>query len=120
MSAEEERQFEEEFENALIEAEETLARLRQRYYQVKSDRKELARLQQKMRELQRGKRKPGKRHPLYPELAEIERQIELLELNLESHLFRWRQLREPFWMAIRFGGLGVLLGLFLQSIINSQ
>lgn len=119
MSAEKERQFEEEFENALIEAEETLARVRQRYHQVKGDRTELARLQQKQRELQRGKRKPSKLHPLYPELAEIERQIELLELNLESHLFRWRQLREPFWMAIRFGGLGVLLGLFLKSIIDS-
>ena len=120
MPAEEERQFEQEFENALIEAEETLAKLRQRYSQVKGDRQELARLQQRMRELNRGKRKPRKRHPLYPELAEIATQIELLELNLESHLFRWGQLKEPFWMAVRFGGLGVLLGLFLRSVINSQ
>jgi DNA repair ATPase RecN len=120
MSAEKERQFEQEFENALIEAEETLAKLRQRYSEVKENRKELARLQQKQRELNRGKKKLSKSHPLYPELTETAQQIELLELNLESHLFRWQQLREPFWMAVRFGGLGVLLGLFLRSVINSQ
>ncbi|MGK7925068.1 MAG: hypothetical protein AB4290_07420 [Spirulina sp.] len=118
MSAEKERQFEQEFENALVEVEETLAKLKQRYDRVKQDREELARLRRRLRELQKGKRKRPKRHPLQQELADIETQIELLELNLESRLFRWRQLKEPFWMAVRFGGLGILIGLFLKSMID--
>ncbi|MGL4619237.1 MAG: DUF2203 domain-containing protein, partial [Chroococcidiopsis sp.] len=42
-------------------------------------------------------------------------QLETIEVNLESQLFSWGSLKAPFWQAVRFGGLGVIVGWILKS-----
>ncbi|MBD0342554.1 MAG: DUF2203 domain-containing protein, partial [Microcoleus sp. Co-bin12] len=52
---------------------------------------------------------------LKQELREIEKELETIELNLESRLFSWTSIIGPFWQAVRFGGLGILIGWILKS-----
>ena len=52
------------------------------------------------------------------ELTRIQKQLETLEINLESRLFSWNTLKRPFWQAIRFGGLGVIIGWLLRSWVG--
>ena len=52
------------------------------------------------------------------ELAEMQDRIEALKVTLESHLLSWREVQEPFWQIVRFGGLGLVLGWFLRAWIR--
>ncbi|MFK8182592.1 MAG: hypothetical protein AB8B99_04405 [Phormidesmis sp.] len=49
------------------------------------------------------------------ELAQMQDRIEALKVTLESHLLSWREIQEPFWQIIRFGGLGLIVGWFLNE-----
>ncbi len=93
-----------EFARAIAEVETALADLKQRHAQVQRDRQQRQALQQRQEEL------AAASAPNQQELDAIAQQLETIELNLESRLFRWGALQEPFWQAVRFGGLGVLLG----------
>lgn len=90
-----------EFEQALLEAQRSLDALRERYNQVRTAQQQQGTFQRRLEELQQ-------------ELQEVKQQLEVLEVELESRLFSWVRLKEPFWSAIRFGGLGVLLGWLLH------
>ncbi|WP_017306883.1 hypothetical protein [Spirulina subsalsa] len=105
--------WEEEFNTALAQVEQSLQDLKQRRQQVQQDSDTLKDLQQQQQAL-KGQKLP-KHHPLKTELEQIEEQIHLLEVQLESRLFRWQSLQEPFWQAVRFGGLGIVLGWLLKS-----
>ena len=48
------------------------------------------------------------------ELTRIQKPWETWEINWESWLFSWNNLKRPFWQAIRFGGLGVIIGWLLK------
>jgi hypothetical protein len=37
---------------------------------------------------------------------------------LESQLFSWNGIKEVFWQAIRFGGLGMVAGWVLRSMVR--
>lgn len=52
------------------------------------------------------------------ELAEMQNRIEALKVTLESHLLSWREVQEPFWQIVRFGGLGLVVGWFLRAWIR--
>jgi hypothetical protein len=52
------------------------------------------------------------------ELNQLQARLETLESTLESHLPSWEILREPFWQAIRFGGLGLVLGWILHACVT--
>ena len=52
------------------------------------------------------------------ELAQMQDRIEALKVTLESHLLSWRELQEPFWQIVRFGGLGLVIGWFLNEWIG--
>lgn len=99
-----------EFERSLIEVEASLVDLKQRYTQVQHDLQCQAQLQQRRQEL--GKTKDPQ---FQAELKQIKAQLETIEVNLESQLFSWGNLKEPFWQAVRFGGLGVIVGWILRS-----
>jgi len=103
-----------EFEQELAEVEQALQLLKERYNQVNTDRQQQAQLQQRLQELnhqQHQQRLPE----IKAELQQIKQRLEVLELNLESQLFSWKSLREPFWQAVRFGGLGIVVGWILKS-----
>lgn len=48
------------------------------------------------------------------ELAQMQDRIEALKVTLESHLLSWREIQEPFWQIVRFGGLGLVVGWLLH------
>ncbi|MGL5083401.1 MAG: DUF2203 domain-containing protein [Microcoleaceae cyanobacterium] len=102
-----------EFEQALSELERSLLTLKERYAQVQQDHQRQAELKSRIEvinpELQR-----SRSQALREELRQLEAELETLELNLESHLFTWSSLKEPFWQAVRFGGLGVVIGWLLR------
>lgn len=93
------------FEQELTTVEQSLDQLKQRYDQVKRDRQLQGELQSRVQTLQQ-------------ELKQIQQQLDTLEVELESRLFAWIRLQEPFWQMVRFGGLGVLLGWGLHWLIR--
>ncbi len=104
-----------EFEQALSEVEQNLHLLRERNEQVRRDRGLRTELQQRREQIRRELPRTGNRQALRAELKQIKEQLETIELNLESQLFSWGNLKEPFWQAVRFGGLGVVIGWILKS-----
>jgi chromosome segregation ATPase len=103
-----------DFAAALTETERSLAALKERYVQVREDTQRQAELKERLNEVKREQR--GQQSPqLKAELKQIQSQLETIELNLESQLFSWGSLKEPFWQAVRFGGLGLLIGWLLKS-----
>lgn len=61
-------------------------------------------------------------HPHLPveELQAIHQQLETLEVELASATLPWQRLAEPFWQAVRFGGLGLVLGWLLKGVCQGQ
>lgn len=104
-----------EFEQALAEAEQNLRSLRDRYQQIQRDRIRQTELQHRREQIRNDKRQNGNSSTLKAELKQIQEQLEIIELNLESSLFSWRSLKEPFWQAVRFGGIGIIIGWLLKS-----
>lgn len=104
-----------EFEQALSEVEQSLQSLRERYTQVKRDRASRTELQHRREQVRKELRQTSNRQALQNDLKQIKDQLETLELNLESQLFSWGSLKEPFWQAVRFGGLGIVVGWILKS-----
>jgi hypothetical protein len=100
MSPEDLSQFEpsDEFEQALAEAEQSLIMLREDYT-IFREQQPLAMPSESL--------KTG--------LASLHEKIEDLKVYLKFLAFSWREAKEPFWQAVRFGGLGILLGWFLKS-----
>ena len=68
------------------------------------------------------RRTPGyersRRQPLRTELQHIQQQLDGIELHLESQLFSFSSLKEPFWQAVRFGGLGIIIGWILKACVG--
>jgi peptidoglycan hydrolase CwlO-like protein len=103
-----------EFEQTLADVERSLQALKDRYAQVKTAQQRQEELQERFSQVQRQMRR-DRSNPLQAELKRIKTQLEELELALESKLFSWRGLIHPFWQAVRFGGLGVVIGWALKS-----
>lgn len=104
-----------EFEQALSEVEQSLQSLKERYAQVQRDRASRTELQQRREQVRKELRQTSNRQALQNELNQIKDQLATIELNLESQLFSWGSLKEPFWQAVRFGGLGIVVGWILKS-----
>ncbi|GAB4133861.1 MAG: hypothetical protein Fur0046_05030 [Cyanobacteria bacterium J069] len=104
-----------DFDQALAELGRSLQTLQDRYTQVKTDQQRQQILQQRIEQGQR-----DYAHTQDPslklELKRLKGQLVELEVALESQLFSWNSLKEPFWMAVRFGGLGIVLGWLLKSL----
>ena len=72
---------------------------------------------------QKIRRQPNSRHDqsnphkeeLLKQLQALDDQIEQIEADLESRLLSWSSFREPFWQIVRFGGIGVVVGVILKS-----
>lgn len=110
-----------EFENELLELERSLCdvshslfALKDRFFQVETDQELQAELQQRLQELE-----DSELSEMKVELNLIRQQLEVLEINLESRLFTWRSVKQPFWQVVRFGGLGMIIGWLLKSATGS-
>jgi hypothetical protein len=107
-----------DFDQTLIEVEQALLVLKARYAQVRSDQQVQQDLQQELTQVQRQvlqSRSKKRRSELNRELKQIKTRLEETELALESQLFSWGGLREIFWQAARFGGLGIVIGWLLRE-----
>jgi len=103
-----------EFAEEIAEVERSLLSLKERYAEVQQSQSRQAELQERQREI----RQTRQNQHLRQELHQIKEQLEAIELTLESRLFNWSSIKEPFWQAVRFGGLGVILGWVLKSLVK--
>jgi len=106
---------EREIEDEMAQVEQALIALQERYNQVKRDTLQRDSLLERKSELEKIRRSPAETQA---ELQQIKQELDTLEVNLESHLFSWSTLKEPFWQAVRFGGLGVVLGWILNALAS--
>lgn len=104
------------FDQELAEVERSLHSLKERYVQIERDQQEQAQLQQRRESLQTELEQTAQPE-LKAELKQIQSRLDELEFHLESRLFTWGSLKEPFWQIVRFGGLGMVLGWFLAFAV---
>ena len=98
-------------EKILAEVGHSLTKLGDRYEQVKRDWRRYRELEQHQEELEAKKTHNPEKEPIKTELKHLLKELEELEINLESVL-----LPDLFWQAVRFGGLGIVIGWLLKSL----
>ncbi len=103
-----------EFDLALSQVEQSLAGIKERYAHIQRDQRRQAELKNRIDEVIPQLRQTRSRQ-LREELRQLQEELETIELNLESRLFTWGTLKEPFWQAVRFSGLGIVMGWLLKS-----
>jgi hypothetical protein len=103
------------FEQALAELEEYLIALKERYGEIQRAEQQRNELLERQKELRQQQNNNTTKEPIKTELKYLQEQLEELELHLESRLLTWGSFKEPFWQAVRFGGLGVVIGWLLKS-----
>jgi hypothetical protein len=97
-------EFQPAFEAELAELKQQYEALEARYQQVFADKAQVAQIQARKAEIQ------GQAE-LRAEAQRIEAQLRDLEVNLECRLsLPWTGMKQAFWQAVRFGGLGLVLG----------
>jgi DNA-binding protein YbaB len=137
-----------DLETQLQETKQQLAEVEQRFLQVRDDSSakqdllnQQAQIGEQIQELQiqenlgdrpknnsKIRRKPSSsngRSPSHQQKEELAKQLqqlsdrlEQIEADLESRLLSWSSFREPFWQIVRFGGIGVIIGVILRSCAN--
>ena len=107
----------EDLAQAIDELEQNVAALRDRYTKVEQAQAEKQELRVRINRAQSELRQ-HRTQQLKDELKELQTRMEEVELTLESQLFSWSSLKEPFWQAIRFGGIGVVLGWILHTLVS--
>ncbi len=107
------------FEQELTDIERSLLELKERYSQVQRDEQLQAQLQERQAQVKQALQQT-RLTTLKVELKQIQEKLDELEVNLESRLFSWGSLREPFWQVIRFGGVGVVIGWLLAFAVLQQ
>lgn len=110
-----------DFDQTLKEVEQSLLLLKARYAQIQLDRQHQHDLQQRKEQIEKQLQHPPSHINLLElkrELKHIRQQLEALEVELESQLFSWSGLKEIFWQAVRFGGLGIVIGWILKSLVG--
>ncbi|TVQ43764.1 MAG: hypothetical protein EA365_11765 [Gloeocapsa sp. DLM2.Bin57] len=108
------KQDEPDLGQAIATVEASLSQLKQRYQQVERDQKRQQQLKELKQELKQQAKANNTEGIIRAELKHIEEEIINLELNLESRLWNWKELQEPFWQAVRYTGLGIIIGWILR------
>ena len=101
-----------ELDIEIDQLEQAIADLKHRHLDVQLAERERSVLQRNRNEL---KLQSQNRPEVRQELQAIQTRLEELDLILESRLLN---LWEPFWQAVRFGGLGMTIGWFLCAWNN--
>ncbi|HIK37308.1 MAG: hypothetical protein NZ901_08745 [Geminocystis sp.] len=103
---------------AIAQIETQLERLKQRYQQVITAQERKEELLARKKEIE-SQIKENRRESLKSELYYLQKELEEIEVRLESQLFKWSSLSEPFWQAVRFLGLGIVIGWILKSLAGN-
>lgn len=94
---------------ALRDAESLLTSLKARHAQIQSALQERQQIQTHLQSQHR--------RELQADLRDYIQRLEELETLLESRLLTWGSFKQPFWQAVRFGGLGLVLGFLLRGCV---
>ena len=73
-----------------------------------------------------GQLEQAQTHPAPPEdraiaqaeLAQLQKAVDDFEVALASRVLGWQLFQEPFWQAVRYGGLGLVLGWLLHWLLQ--
>lgn len=102
-----------QIEKALGEVEQSLNELEARYSQIKQDWQRKTQLEAEKEQLKAQKKRNADKEPIKTQINLIQKELDELELNLESTL-----LPDIFWQVIRFVGIGVVIGYGLSFVAN--
>ncbi|MEB3164727.1 MAG: hypothetical protein VKK80_15970 [Prochlorothrix sp.] len=109
-----------EFEQALDSLSEKLTGLRQRYSDICADQARLDALSQAIQQHQANPQRETQQ-TVDPELTAtleaLQREFNELEAQFEGQFMSWDGIGTLFWQIVRFGGLGLVLGWGLRSIV---
>ena len=102
-----------DFEREIAALEQSISALKHRQADIELAQRERVVLERQRNELKhRGVKYPEAKQ----ELEQIRSRLEQLDLTLESRLINeWKLMWEPFWQAVRFGGLGIAMGWFIST-----
>ncbi|MFQ4134867.1 hypothetical protein PGN35_000965 [Nodosilinea sp. PGN35] len=100
---------------SLGELMQRLERLEARLHQLKAGLSNLVQLQQ----IQDSEPQDEVQHSAQ-EVTRLQDAADNFELELASRVVSWQHLQEPFWQAVRFGGLGLLLGWGLAWFVYAR
>jgi len=109
---------EDDIAKALEDMQSSLDQLKQRYNQVQAAQEQRSELRAQYNRTQSELRR-HRTQQLKDELKAIQKKLDEVEIVLESQLFSWSSMKEPFWMAVRFGGLGIVIGWVLRAIAST-
>lgn len=103
-----------DIETQIINLEASLEKVKQRYQQIKID---SAKRDELIIEKKAVEEELANNHQdsLKSELNYIKNELAEIEVRLESDLFKWSNLSEPFWQAVRFLGIGIVIGWILNN-----
>lgn len=104
-----------DLEAEIINLEASFEKLKQRYQQVQSDTARKEELLAEKNAVAEQLANDNHQDSLKSELNYIKNELAEIELRLESELFKWSNLSEPFWQAVRFVGIGIVIGWILRS-----
>jgi chromosome segregation ATPase len=105
---------EKSLEQLLQETEEAFQALKERYTQIQQAQQRQAELKHRI-DIIHADLRQSPSVSLKTELKQLQEQLEAIEAELESRLLSWSSFSEPFWQAVRFGGLGIAIGWLLKS-----
>jgi hypothetical protein len=111
-------------EQSLYESETTLNILKTRYQNIQRAQQQQPLLQQQLQELQAQqlRQESGPQQELLElkeDIDKVQEQLEIIELELESRLFKlltWRDKKEWFWQFLRFSGIGFGAALLIKHL----
>ncbi len=105
--------YADEFDREIAELEAAIFALKQRHGDTQQAAQEQVVLTRQRNEL----KQKGSNHPeVKQELELIRSRLAELDLTLESRLINeWKLMWEPFWQAVRFGGLGIAIGWLIAN-----
>jgi len=101
-------------DDAIAQIEASLEKIKQRHQQIILDRARKEELESKKEEIKELLTE-NTQDSLKSELHFLEEELQQIEIRLESELFKWSSLNEPFWQIVRYMGLGIVIGWFLKA-----
>lgn len=104
-----------DIEEEIINLEASVEKLKQRYQQIQIDTARQEELIAEKKAAEQELANNNNHDSLKSELNYIKKELSEIELRLESELFKWSNLSEPFWQAVRFLGLGIIIGWILNN-----
>lgn len=102
--------------DAIANLEASLEKIKKRHQQIIEDQSRKGELENRQREIKDLQGKNNQQDSIKSELHYIEKELTEIEMRLESELFKWSSFIEPFWLMVRFGGIGVVIGWILKTI----